>query len=160
VPEIVRGDPSHIDELQPLWHALREHHGSVTPEWGPLRPPAESWGRRRATYADVLGDGGALFLAIEDGVIVGFALCEHEQVASPTWQWPRDVFVIVDLVVLPEHRRRGIGEALLRAVEEEARARGVAALDLNTAAPNEAARRFYERHGYRVDLVTYRKSLD
>jgi ribosomal protein S18 acetylase RimI-like enzyme len=159
VTEIVRGDASRIDELKPLWLALREYHGSVT-EWGALRPEDESWQRRRKTYADVLADGGVTFLAVEDGDVVGFALCEQEEGGSPTWEWPQDFLAIVDLIVLPDHRGRGIGEALLNAVEAEARSRGVSALDVNAAAPNELARRFYERNGYRVDLVTYRKPLD
>jgi ribosomal protein S18 acetylase RimI-like enzyme len=143
-----------------LWLALREYHGSVTPDWGALRPAAESWALRRQTYADILAEDGALFLAVEDAAVVGFALCEREEGGSPTWQWPLDFLSIVDLVVLPTHRGRGVGEALLRAVEDEARTREVAAIDINAAAPNAAARRFYERHGYRVDLVTYRKPLD
>ena len=160
VPEIVRGVASQIDDLHPLWLVLREYHGSITPQWGALRPAEESWARRRKTYADILAEGGSLFLAVEDAAVVGFALCEREEGESPTWEWPRDFLSIVDLVVLPKYRRRGVGEALLRAVEHEARAREVAAVDINAAAPNEVARRFYERHGYRVDLVTYRKPLD
>jgi ribosomal protein S18 acetylase RimI-like enzyme len=159
VPEIVRSGASQIDELQPLWLALREHHASVTPAWGALRPPAESWARRRETYVDILAEGGVCFLAVEDGTVAGFALCEREEGGSPTWQWPPDFLSIVDLVVLAKYRRRGLGTALLHAVEEEARAREVAAVAVNAAAPNAAARRFYERHGYRLDLVTYRKPL-
>ena len=41
----------------------------------------------------------------------------------------------------------------------DARERGVDALDLMVAAPNDVARRFYEDHGFRADLVTYRKPL-
>jgi ribosomal protein S18 acetylase RimI-like enzyme len=160
VTEILRGDASRIDELKPLWLALREYHGSVTPDWWTLRPEAESWDRRRQTYVDILGDGGIVFLAVDEGGLVGFAICEEEQGGSPTWEWPPDFLAIVDLVVLPDHRGRGIGEALLNAVEAEARGRGVAALDVNAAASNDLARGFYERHGYAVDLVTYRKRLD
>ncbi len=157
--EIVRGDASRIEELEPLWLALRDYHGSITPEWGPLRPEAASWERRRAVYADLLAEGGVLFLAVDGSDLVGFALCEQEQGGSPTWEWPQDFLSIVDLVVFPANRGQGIGDALLDAVEAEARELGVAALDVNAAAPNELARRFYERHGYRLDLVTYRKRL-
>ena len=150
---------SRIDELRPLWLALREHHGSITPDWGPLRGEDESWERRRGDYEAILREGGALFLVEEDGQVVGHVVCEHEQGGSRTWTWPADFLAIVDLVVLPSHRRRGIGEALLRAAEDEARSRGVAALDLMVAGPNEEARRFYERHGFRADLVTYRRPL-
>jgi ribosomal protein S18 acetylase RimI-like enzyme len=157
--DVVRADASRIDELEPLWLALREHHGSVTGHWGPLRPADDSWARRRKTYADILCEGGSLYVAIDDGAIVGHAICEHQEGGSPTWEWPQDSLSIADLVVLPEARGRGVGDLLLQAIEAEAGARGVAAVDLNTAAPNETARRFYERHGYRVDLVTYRKPL-
>jgi hypothetical protein len=32
--EIVRADATRIDELEPLWLALLEHHGSVAPAFG------------------------------------------------------------------------------------------------------------------------------
>jgi ribosomal protein S18 acetylase RimI-like enzyme len=157
--DIVRADAARIDELEPLWLALREHHGSVTEHWGPLRPAEDSWARRRKTYVDILSEGGTLFLAVEDGAPVGLAICEREEGGSPTWAWPPDFLALVDLIVLPGARGGGVGTQLLRAVEAEARERGVAAVALNVAAPNERARRFYERHGYRLDQTEYRKPL-
>jgi ribosomal protein S18 acetylase RimI-like enzyme len=161
VPEIVRADASRIDELEPLWLALLEHHGSVTPDRGPTRPPAESWARRRVTYRDSLDQGGTLFLAVDDdGSLLGLAICEQEQGGgSPTWSWPPDILALVDLIVLPEARGRGLGRLLLRAVEDEAAARGVAAVEMNVAGPNDSARRFYEAHGYGLANVEYRKPL-
>ncbi len=159
MPDIIRGDASRIDELERLWLALRDHHASITQHWGALRPPEDSWARRRKNYVDILDEGGVLFIAQEDGAVVGHAICEVEQGGSPTWEWPQSFMAIVDLVVLPDSRGQGVGEALMRAVEDEARERGVAALDLMVAAPNEVARRFYERIGFRADLLTYRKPL-
>ena len=157
--QIVRGEASSIDALEPLWLAEREHQASVTTHWGELRPPAEGWARRSSDYRAILEEGGALFLAREGGALVGFLICEQEEGGSPTWSWPRDYLAVVDVSVLPDHRGRGVGRALLEAAEAEARDRGVAALDLMVAAPNDGARRFYERHGFRADLVTYRKPL-
>ncbi len=161
MPEIVRADASRIDDVQPLWLALRAHHESITPEWWEPRTPEESWERRRQTYLDVLDEGGALFFAQEeDGRVVGLALCEREEGGgSPTWAWPRDFFAVIDFVVLPEARGSGVGQALMEAVEEEARSRGVAALDLMVVDSNDVARRFYERYGFTRALVTYRKRL-
>ena len=160
MPSISRGDASRIDDLEPLFLALREHHGSVTPHWGALRPAEDAWGRRRKNYVDILDEGGALFLAIEGDDLVGFLICEQEEGGSPTWEWPQSFLAIVDFVVVPGHRGSGVGEALMREAEAEARKRGVAALDLMSAAPNHDARRFYERFGFREDLVLYRKPLD
>jgi ribosomal protein S18 acetylase RimI-like enzyme len=159
LPEIVRADASRVDDLHPLWLELRSHQGAVTREWGPLRSSGEGWARRSATYRDILDEGGTLLLAVDGAELVGYAICEVEQGGSPTWAWPKDFLAIVDLVVAESGRRGGVGSALMEAIEDEARERGVDALDVMSAAPNEAARRFYEKHGFRADLVTYRKPL-
>lgn len=44
---------------------------------------------------------------------------------------------------------RGQGTALLQAVEEQVRARGGEVLEINVDGEDLAARRFYERYGYR-----------
>lgn len=50
---------------------------------------------------------------------------------------------------------RGIGAALLRSMEEEARARGVRRLWLITTNDNRQAVDFYERRGYRIAAVHF-----
>lgn len=53
-----------------------------------------------------------------------------------------------ELFVLPEARSRGVGAALLQAAEVAFRALGCTNLQLQLARDNDAARRFYHRHGY------------
>ena len=65
---------------------------------------------------------------------------------------------IVSLGVLPEHRRRGIGSALLDAICGEARSRGTARVVLEMASDNEAASELYARRGFRV--VGLRRNYD
>ena len=60
-----------------------------------------------------------------------------------------DCLHLVELHVHPDERNRGAGGALLGAVEEEARARGVGNVSLTTTTDNPA-RRLYERHGFAV----------
>jgi ribosomal protein S18 acetylase RimI-like enzyme len=50
--------------------------------------------------------------------------------------------------VVPEHRSRGIGTAMLRSVEDALRERGGDRLEINVDGEDTDARRFYERHGY------------
>lgn len=55
---------------------------------------------------------------------------------------------IHDLAVLPEFRGRGIGQALLAAVERRARDRGYAKVTLEVSEYNHRARQIYERAGF------------
>lgn len=52
------------------------------------------------------------------------------------------------MYVAPQARGRGVSTALLRAIEDEARALGVARLVLETGSLQPDAMRFYEREGY------------
>ena len=53
-----------------------------------------------------------------------------------------------DLVTAPEHRKRGIGEALLKHVVAEARKEGVLRITLLTDMQNERAQAMYRRVGF------------
>ena len=60
----------------------------------------------------------------------------------------RPLLNLHDLVVAPGSRGRGVGGALLKAVEAEARARGCAWVTLEVNGPNVGAQRLYRRHGF------------
>jgi ribosomal protein S18 acetylase RimI-like enzyme len=53
-----------------------------------------------------------------------------------------------DLVVHPDERKRGIGEALLKHVVEQARAEGILRITLLTDMQNERAQAMYRRAGF------------
>jgi ribosomal protein S18 acetylase RimI-like enzyme len=57
---------------------------------------------------------------------------------------------LYSLAVLPGMVGRGVGSRLLRAAEAAASRRGAERLQLEVRADNDAAVRFYERHGYHV----------
>lgn len=68
-----------------------------------------------------------------------------------------------------DRRGRGIGQALLRALTQEARRRGMLAMGLIADASNEAAKRLYERNGmqetrrfalYGRSMIWYRLALE
>jgi GNAT superfamily N-acetyltransferase len=61
------------------------------------------------------------------------------------------VYVLSDLFVMPEARRRGVGTLLLRSAAETARTAGVVRLELATAITNAQARRLYEALGWQRD---------
>jgi putative acetyltransferase len=55
---------------------------------------------------------------------------------------------VKSMFTTPKARRQGVGAALLRAIEDEARAFTLPALRLETAETLEAAMRLYTRHGF------------
>jgi ribosomal protein S18 acetylase RimI-like enzyme len=61
-------------------------------------------------------------------------------------------FYVGTLAVAPAHRNRGIGLALLRDAERQARERGFSVCSLSVMLHNADALRFYRRAGYREDL--------
>ncbi len=55
---------------------------------------------------------------------------------------------MMNLAVLPEYRKQGIGQALVERLEQELRARGVVSLTLEVRNSNENAIRLYQRLGF------------
>ncbi|HXY20758.1 MAG TPA: GNAT family N-acetyltransferase [Gemmatimonadales bacterium] len=67
---------------------------------------------------------------------------------------------VSDIVVAPEARGRGVGEALMTAAEGWARSRGYRLLSLHVFDGNTGARAFYARLGYQADVRKLVKPLD
>jgi GNAT superfamily N-acetyltransferase len=138
-----------------------------------------------AAYAlDEMGNGGPLpqdvldrlipalrshpttlvLLAYVDAAAVGIATCF---VGFSTFA-ARPLVNVHDLSVLPEHRGRGVGRALLRGVERAARERGCVKVTLEVQENNHRARRAYESAGLTQagsggptgGALFYSKSLD
>jgi ribosomal protein S18 acetylase RimI-like enzyme len=98
--------------------------------------------------------GTLLVMAESPGVgIVGLAwlALSHPQ---------RQGAYIYDIEIMPEHRGRGYGRALLAALEDEARRHGAESIALNVFGDNHVARALYESSGYGVAAVAMRKRLD
>jgi ribosomal protein S18 acetylase RimI-like enzyme len=85
-----------------------------------------------------------VFLAFVNEVAVGIATCF---LGFSTFA-ARPLINVHDFSVVPEHRGRGIGQALLRAVEAAARERGCVKVTLEVQENNHRARRIYERAGF------------
>jgi ribosomal protein S18 acetylase RimI-like enzyme len=68
--------------------------------------------------------------------------------------------VVYHLAVSPEHRKMGIGDALMAELENRLRAKGCIRMNLLVDSTNDGAMRFYEQHGWdRLDLFVYGKDL-
>lgn len=88
------------------------------------------------------GVGLEVLVAEADGQVIGFVALSF----SPTLTGPKAW--VDDIVVEPDHRRQGIGAALLEAAVRRARQRSCAYLLVDTAKGNPPARAFYEAYGF------------
>jgi GNAT superfamily N-acetyltransferase len=96
-----------------------------------------------------------VFLAYVGDAPVGIATCF---LGFSTFA-ARPLVNVHDLAVVPEQRGKGIGQALLAAVEDEARKRGCAKLTLEVLEHNTRARAVYEGEGFAPDALFYTKTL-
>ena len=102
--------------------------------------------KQRAGLQAILADPskGRVFVAREGREVVAMASLLY---TVSTAEGGRAAW-FEDLVVAPEQRQRGIGEALLKHVVAEARKEGVLRLTLLTDMQNERAQAMYRRVGF------------
>ena len=91
---------------------------------------------------------GVCLAATVDGRVAGYVVCSRYA----------DVWHVMNVAVDPEHRRRGIGAALLEHLLAEVG--DDAALTLEVRRTNAQAMRLYERHGFRAAGVRRRYYQD
>jgi ribosomal protein S18 acetylase RimI-like enzyme len=97
----------------------------------------DGWGRP--------GDGGVL--AEFEREPVGAAWYRQFTAEAPGYGFVDEKMPELSIAVVPLHRRKGIGEALLRSGMVQAREEGFQALSLSVAAHNRS-RMMYERAGF------------
>lgn len=99
--------------------------------------------------------GDRVVVAELDAVVVGLAQLH----VSPTLEYERPAAKLAALVVDEAHHGRGVGRALVEAMEAEARARRCELLFVTTAGRREDAHEFYRRVGLEETGKRFAKSL-
>lgn len=119
---------------------------------------AEEAVQRAARQTDeLLPDGvdtpGMLLLVAETAAAgtVGLAWVAMDGEARQPW--------IYDIEIVAGQRGRGLGRALLEAIEAEVRRQGGSTLGLHVFGSNTVARRLYESAGYQITSLDMKKSL-
>lgn len=95
-------------------------------------------------------------IAERDGRRAGFLLLLDE---LPDEVTSIDQGFVAYMAVEPEHRRAGIGAALLAEAEREAKRRGLPYMALMVTEENAAARALYARAGYETERRLLSKAL-
>jgi ribosomal protein S18 acetylase RimI-like enzyme len=102
---------------------------------------------------------GRLFVAEVEAGVVGYVSVLTDCRSDAPDDDPTPFAYVDDLVVLPGHRGRGYGRALLGRAEGVAAACGRSTLRLRVKGGNRAARRLYARAGYLEYEVELEKRL-
>jgi len=130
-----------IEACFPVMRELRTH----------LADAAEFLARVRRQEKD-----GYRLLALWDGTRA--VACAGYRVAE---NLVRGKFLYVDdLVTLAAERSKGLGERLLKAVEDEARRQGLPNIVLDSNVQNSRAHRFYFRTGFTIRSFRFSRALD
>jgi GNAT superfamily N-acetyltransferase len=115
------------------------------------RPPLEQAlaDPQLGRYVEGFGRAGDFgIVAEEGGEPRGAAWWRYFQAGAPGYGFVDESTPEVSAAVLPPHRGRGIGTALLEALEHEAHEQGIKRLSLSVERDNPAAA-LYERLGFR-----------
>ena len=128
-----------VELVAPLFDAYRQFYG---------QPPDLDGARR--FLAERLGRGeSVIFAVVEGGRALGFTQL-YPSFSSVSM---RPIWILNDLFVAEDARRRGVGARLLRAARDHALRTGAARLALSTAVTNTKAQALYERDGWRRDTA-------
>jgi GNAT superfamily N-acetyltransferase len=137
--EVRQATVEDLDLVAPLFDAYRQFY----------RQPSDPERARRFLLDRFSHNQSVIFLAFADGAAIGFTQL------YPSFSSVRmaRIFILNDLFLAPEARRRGAGSALLEAAAEYGRRVGAVRLVLSTEATNATAQAAYEKMGWKRDTA-------
>jgi len=121
-----------------LHHAYYWRERDPGEEPGPVSRYVKGWGR----------PGDTMLIAVEEGFPVGAAWYRLFRRERPGYAFVDEETPELAIAVVPSRRGKGIGEALLDALSERARADGYRGLSLSVERDNPKLLAFYENHGF------------
>lgn len=148
-----------VEALAEIYVSSARHHATLDPEFYVV-PDRDAVVRhlREALSLDDAARGVRLVAELR-GEVVASAEVELRSPSAAS-MLRQQVAASVGLAVLEDRRASGVGSRLMEAAEAWARERGASLMMLDASAANVDARRFYERHGYRLRGVLLTKRLD
>jgi ribosomal protein S18 acetylase RimI-like enzyme len=137
-----------LDDLEPLWLSMLDHHVEIGAAGLPVVSRDLSWSRRRSFYAGLLSEPEATIVtASRPAGLVGYCVAHVRHGADDTWPTGEVIGEIESLAVLASERGRGIGTLLLDAAEAHLAGHGAYDVMLEVVVGNASAIAFYERRG-------------
>jgi len=123
-----------------LHHAYYWRERNPGEEPGPVSRYVKGWGR----------PGDTALIAVEEGFPVGASWYRIFRREQPGYGFVDEETPELTIAVVPSRRGRGIGEGLLDALCDRARAEGHRSISLSIERDNGALLGFYEKHGFEL----------
>ena len=138
-----------VDELLGLWREFMNDPSSIDE---PIPTHEENVMRQRDFVTKLMNeDSGQVLVASEGKELVGYVLFQNE--VKPPLEMTHKISYVADLYVKPSHRRRGIGEQLLRSCLDKLKSRGTTHVQLRVWKPNKQAIALYRKLGFNDRLI-------
>jgi len=157
---IVNIRPAQAEDYEALCSVLAEAdlmHRSALPD---LFRVTEGPARDREYIADIIASENSVIMMAEiKGELVGALEARILEAPAIPIMVPRRYAVVDNVVVKQEHRRLGIGRALMDQAHHWAKDRGVSQIELSVYEFNKPALSFYRKLGYRTTSRRLRKTL-
>jgi len=148
--------PDDLDEIGNMAGELVRLHHALDPKRFLMIEGVER-GYARFFKSQLEDPDTILVVAERAGRRVGYAYARLE---PRDWNSLLDACgALHDIFVVESERRNGVAARLLEDVVLRLRARGAPRLVLSTAASNETAQRFFERHGFRRTMIEMTREL-
>ena len=134
---IIQASLEHLDQLTPMFIRYREFYGAM-----PQQVDSKAFLSERLHKQEAI-----ILLALENDAALGFCLVYpsfSSVLLRPTW-------IINDMYVVEESRRKQVANQLLQQVAKQAREHNVVRLRVSIQANNAIARRLYEASDFVED---------
>lgn len=142
--DIIQASTEHINILTPLFDSYRQFY----------KQPSDIEGAHDFLLNNLTHNHATVYIALNDQqTLLGFAQL------YPTWESVTMTkrWILYDLFVAPEGRKKGVGEKLMNRAKQLAIETGAKYIMLETATDNHTAQSLYERLEYKKDteFLTY-----
>lgn len=148
---IERLRPADIDVIAPLWKALLDHIAVLPGSLVPVRPSDESWEMECRIMREALEGDAFVLVARRGAAAVGYIFVIIEG-PDPVWYTGDGHAELAHLSVAAAERGRGVGTALMDAMDVELAKRGIEDVEIGVDTGNDVAANLYESRGYRPDF--------
>ena len=143
--QIVKAREEHVQAIVELWIQLNDYQASIDPVHK-LKEDAgagfEQYVREKLTSEEDL-----FLVAVIDEKVVGFSISAVDKGRPDVFE-KVPIVEISDMLVLEEHRWRGVGTEILNHIREWVKSKGIKRIELNAEARNEIGLSFWKKHGF------------